>query len=405
MQVQWPVVKLEQLLTLKRFPEKIDQYKIYKQITVRLHHKGVVLRDKKTGQEIKSKQYHVKEGQFIISKIDARNGAMGLVPEELDGAVVTSDFLSYDIDESKLFAKYLDYLTSTRSFVNECIKASKGTTNRVRLEPARFLQIKIPLPPIEKQKEVVSKIERLVLRIEEARRLRTNTVESEHNAHSLELKNQESDILMRAIRAKIFNVSNPLGPLVSIGKSDLLMNKETVNPKTKSPNEDFLYLDISGVEGGTGRILQIKKYKGHEAPSRARRVMKTGDVLVSTVRPYLKSFTIVPQNLNNQICSTGFAVFTCPPNVDPSFLLHQFFSDFFIEQCLEKMRGAHYPAINSTKLRECELMFPPIETQRRIIAYLDSLQEKLHELEKLQAETRKEMDGLIPSILDRTLEL
>ena len=68
------------------------------------------------------------------------------------------------------------------------------------------------------------------------------------------------------------------------------------------------------------------------------------------------------------------------------------------------MRGAHYPAINNTKLRECKLMFPSIQKQLRIVAYLDSLQEKMGELKKLQDETEKEIEELIPSILDKALK-
>jgi len=183
-----------------------------------------------------------------------------------------------------------------------------------------------------------------------------------------------------------------------------LLNNETINPKIECPNDDLLYLDISGVEAGTGRIIEVKKHKGCEAPSRARRLIKTGDVLVSTVRPYLKSFAIVPPDLNNQICSTGFAVFTCPPNVEPVFLLHQFFSDFFVEQCIDKMKGAHYPAIGIMRLRQCKLMFPSIEKQRHIIDYLSFLQKRVGDLMGLQSQIRTEIGELVASILDRAFK-
>ena len=82
-------MKLGEVLTLDREPVEISPSETYRQITVRLHHKGIVLRGEKIGQKIKSKQYLAKEGQFIISRIDARNGAMGLVPQDLHGAIVT----------------------------------------------------------------------------------------------------------------------------------------------------------------------------------------------------------------------------------------------------------------------------------------------------------------------------
>ena len=74
--------------------------KKYKLVTVKLNHKGIVLREEKLGSLIKSKMYEVKEGDFILSGIDARNGAFGIVPKELDGAIVTNDFWYFDIDKN-----------------------------------------------------------------------------------------------------------------------------------------------------------------------------------------------------------------------------------------------------------------------------------------------------------------
>lgn len=161
MQSEWSMVNLEEVLRFFREPAEIDPLATYKQITVRLHHKGVVLRGEKSGQEIQSKQYLAQTGQFIISRIDARNGAMGLIPSDLDGAVVTNDFLLYNIDETKFFPKYFDYLTTIKSFVEKCAIASEGTTNRIRLKPEKFLEIEIPLFPLDEQKRIIAIIEKV----------------------------------------------------------------------------------------------------------------------------------------------------------------------------------------------------------------------------------------------------
>lgn len=87
---------------------------------------------------------------------------MGIVPKELDGAIVTNDFLTYDIDASQLHPKYLDYLTSTDAFVSECRQASEGTTNRVRLKPEIFAEIEIPLPPLDEQQRIAAILDRLM---------------------------------------------------------------------------------------------------------------------------------------------------------------------------------------------------------------------------------------------------
>jgi hypothetical protein len=94
---------------------------------------------------------------------------MGLIPPKLDGAIVTNDFLTYDINENKLMPKYFDYLTSTECFVQECIKASEGTTNRVRLKPDKFLNVEILLPSLAEQKHIVAKIAGLMAKVEDAK--------------------------------------------------------------------------------------------------------------------------------------------------------------------------------------------------------------------------------------------
>ncbi len=120
----------------------------YKQVTVKMEHKGVLLRGMMKGNEIGSKQFLASKGDFIISKIDARNGAMGMIPSELDGAIVTNDFPLYSLSQ-EVNPKYFYYFSNTFYFDDACKKASEGTTNRRRLKIDRFENILMPLPPIE----------------------------------------------------------------------------------------------------------------------------------------------------------------------------------------------------------------------------------------------------------------
>lgn len=151
---------------------KLDVKRNYKQVTIRMNHKGVVERGIKSGSEILSKQFIAKEGQFIISRIDARNGAMGIVPKELEGAVVTNDFSLFDINKGEIDAKYFNFLSSTKVFDGKCKLASEGSTNRVRLKVEKFLNIYIPLPTLAVQKKIVKKIEAVKSKIEIVRKLR-----------------------------------------------------------------------------------------------------------------------------------------------------------------------------------------------------------------------------------------
>ena len=128
----------------------------YKLITIKLKHNGVVLREEKIGAEIKSKMYQVKSGDFILSGIDARNGAFGIVPSELDGAIVTNDFWYFEIDEAIVDKHFFLELTSTKWFDEICRKGSDGTTQRIRLQKNKFFNQEIAIPSLKTQRKFVN---------------------------------------------------------------------------------------------------------------------------------------------------------------------------------------------------------------------------------------------------------
>jgi len=132
----------------------------YKQITVRLWGKGLALRGVKRGSEIAAeKQVRVSAGQFLMSRIDARHGAFGIVPGDLDGALVSGDFPAFDIDSKIVLPHFFEWITRTEAFVDLCRRASEGSTNRVRLKEDKFLQMAIPLPTLQTQKDFLERLD------------------------------------------------------------------------------------------------------------------------------------------------------------------------------------------------------------------------------------------------------
>jgi type I restriction enzyme, S subunit len=128
----------------------------YKQVKVKLYGKGVELRGILKGSEIGTKnQFIVSQGQFIMSKIDARNGAFGIIPPELEGAIVTQDFLTYNINDEIILADFFLLITATKEFYALCQRASSGTTNRQRVDESAFLNFEIPVPPIPLQQKIL----------------------------------------------------------------------------------------------------------------------------------------------------------------------------------------------------------------------------------------------------------
>ena len=125
MMAGWSTCRLGDVLEKSESWVSIDPDTEYREVTVRLWGKGVLLRGSKLGSEIgSSRRLRVESGQFIVSRIDARHGAFGLIPEDLNGAVVTNDFPVFTPKPDRLASDYLGWLSKTHVFVDACKKAS-----------------------------------------------------------------------------------------------------------------------------------------------------------------------------------------------------------------------------------------------------------------------------------------
>lgn len=174
----WPRVRLGEVLTRSSETVALRPDATYREVTVKLWGKGVVPRGETTGLDIAAERRSVvRRGQLVLSRIDARNGALGIVPKELDGAIVSNDFPAFVAAQDRLLPDFLGWLCRTAGFVEGCQRASEGTTNRVRMQEERFLSMEVPLPPVPEQRRVVGQIDALAARIEQARTLRQRAME------------------------------------------------------------------------------------------------------------------------------------------------------------------------------------------------------------------------------------
>lgn len=152
----YPMMRIGDFLTRNKTAITIDDDIIYKRPRIRIRNGGISLRDEIIGEKIGTKnQFLISEGQFLLSKIDARNGAFGVVPKKLDGGIITGNFWTFDVDYNIINPHYLALLTTTEAFIQFCEQASNGTTNRHYLQEPLFLNIKVPIPSIEEQNKLV----------------------------------------------------------------------------------------------------------------------------------------------------------------------------------------------------------------------------------------------------------
>jgi len=149
------------------------------------------------------------------------------------------------------------------------------------------------------------------------------------------------------------------------------VNPESLGQRT-DPNFAFGYIDISQISK-PGVCAGWTPSTFETAPSRARRKVREKDILVSTVRPYLRAFALVPPSDSPLVASTGFAVIRARHEVDQNFLFQHIMAANFVEHLKPRMSGSNYPAVSAGDVSDYEFQCPPLNEQRLIAEVLDSI--------------------------------
>ena len=159
-------------------------------------------------------------------------------------------------------------------------------------------------------------------------------------------------------------------PSPAIG--DVVDQVSSWTPGRDDPDGEFAYVDLSAVDQNSKRIASPRRLASKDAPSRARQVIRSGDVLVSTVRPNLNAVGRVPVELDGATASTGFCVLRPRSEVaDGAYLFHWVRSPGFVSEMVRRATGASYPAVSDRIVCESKIPLPSLPEQRRIAEILD----------------------------------
>jgi type I restriction enzyme, S subunit len=392
MSVVYAPVALGELLKRSSRSAEIDPLARYQEVTVRMWGKGVVRRGFITGTELSDgRRYLAAAGQFILSRIDARHGANGLIPPELDDAIVTNDFPLFDFDLSRLEPKYLQWLGRTRDFVELCLRASEGTTNRVRLAEDRFLSLTIPLPNIEEQRRIVAIVDRLSAKLAEATSLREQAVR-ELSA----LQKSWSRNVFQGLSCKIVPLEEACSAIIDNLHSTPTYREGGNIPCIRSPDVGFGFLDLKNARRTDEAEYRHRTVRGEPQPDDIVLVREGGGTG--------KCAIVLP----GQRFSLGQRVMMLRPNTErvlPRYLLHQLLSPIIQEDHIQPLsKGSASPHLNIGALRQFPFALPTLDAQRSIVEELDDLQVKIGTIAELQSVTAGELNAMLPAILDQAFQ-
>lgn len=388
--MSFPMVALGEVVRYRNEFVQIDDLKSYKRCRVQLHAQGIVLRDIISGAEIKTKKQQVcRAGEFLVAEIDAKIGGFGIVPPELDGAIVSSHYFLFVIDESRLDRRFLDFFIRTPYFREQV--TAQGTTNYAAIRPANVLAYKIPLPPLAEQRRLVAHIEEVAAKIDEARGLRREAGE-------------EAEALISLITsAKCYSNGQ-----IMCSFGDVLL--EAKNGIYKPPEywgfgiPCVRMYNIEGPEMNTNR-LQMLDVTPAELEIYS---CKPGDLIFNRVN----SAELVGKTglINENYPRCTFESKNMRLRIDPKKVLPEYAAKIlnsketreYYRQALKQQCGM--ATLNQNHVYSIPFPLPPLPDQRRIVSYLDSLKAKVDELRRLQAESCAELEAIMPAVLEKAFK-
>lgn len=269
----------------------------------------------------------------------------------------------------------------------------KGSTNQTELQRNYLLAYEINMPTLSVQQKIVDYLDE-----------KTSAIDTQ-----VELLEKKKDAYARLKKAMINRaVTHGLDEHVKLKDSGVewigmipehwevkrIKDVASINvaslPENTNNNYQFRYIDISNVSS-EGEISICEEMTFYEAPSRARRIIRKGDIIVSTVRTYLRSIAFIDFNATNFIASTGFAVLSPINNVESKYLAYSLRDCSIVNAICSQSTGVSYPAIAASKLASVDVVLPPLSEQQSIAAYLD---EKCAKIDAAIANIDKQTDAL-----------
>jgi restriction endonuclease S subunit len=394
------LVKIGDFLTRNKTTLEVQDNIKYKRVTIKMNNGGVFLRNIEIGSKIGTKnQFLIKQGQFILSKIDARNGAFGVVTPEVDNAIITGNFWTFDVDTSIIEPDFLSLITTTKHFLVFCQMASNGTTGRHYLQEEEFLKMKIPLPSVEEQKELVISYH---LNLE-----KINSIDS-----FIEKKqSQVVDLLFTPSKPKELT-----GSFLNISSFKSLQNwsVRTLLNEAFSFNDDYKLVRIGDFLKRNKTIIEVQDkttYKrvtikinnggvflrnieiGSKIGTKTQFLVKQGQFLLSKIDARNGAFGVATEEVDNAIITGNFWTF----DVDLEIIYPNFFaliatSPQFIQFCKNASNGTtgrHY--LQEEEFLNVKIPLPSIEEQKELLKGFPDRADKI----KLREKAIKEFEEAI----------
>lgn len=374
--MRYAAAKFDAFVNQRKQFIQIEDTKNYKRARVQLHWKGIVLRDEVEGAVIKTKKQQVaRAGELLVAEIDAKVGGVGIVPPELDRAIVSSHYFLFEIDESKCLRPWLDWFVRSGGLGDQF--AARGSTNYAAIRPRHILNCEIPLPPLDEQRRIVSRIEEVATRIGEATHLQGEIV-------------SQMDALCRALI-----INPPDGIIIPTVMSDLLTLRK---PDVKVEAADAY--QFAGVYC-FGRGVFAGQWKdGSEFAYQCLTRIHKGNFIYPRLMAWEGALGVVPEKCGGLYVSPEFPVFevredrVLPEVLDTYFRIPSVWPELAGISTGTNVRRRR---LHPRAFLQYNFPLPSMKVQRQFCVVRRSIEQA----RRVKSESTRELDALMPSILSK----
>lgn len=383
---------------LRRIERKVtvDDAAEYATVGVRWYGKGAFIRERLLGEDIAAKQQGiVRAGDVVYNKLFAWKGSFAVADDTVDGHLVSGEFPTYELDRSQLDPRYLSYFFQTAELGLQALRLSRGAAaiSRLRLNPSQFVDLRIPLPPLPEQQELVAMLDDAEAKLAEARRLR-------------------SEATMEAAALVTSAIGEQLGVLPVTGKvADVLTEKPRNGWSAPCDNAEdgVAVLSLGAVTGFIYRPTQHKRTSEVTTPD-AHYWLEPGDLLVT------RSNT--EQLLGHAAIYSGEPAPCIYPDlmmrlkVDPAkadirFVYYWLRTPDVRARIQKAGSGTSSTMKKITQKDVMGLPFPvglKLAEQQAVVRSLDDLVPRIEEARAAQQNTDRDLAALLPALLDRAFQ-
>lgn len=327
----------------------------------------------------------VKNGDILVSTVRTYLKAITAVENVTESLVASTGFAVIRPRSNIAISNYLGKVVLTDGFIGEIISQSVGVSYPA-INASAIMQVRIPLPPVSEQQKIAQFLDYETAKIDAL-------IDEQKRLIEL-LKEKRQAVISHAVTKGL----NPDAPMKDSGVEWLgevpehwmvvqLKRVSTINDEALSENTPadtlITYVEIGDIDN-TQKISNLTEYEFQKAPSRARRKVRNGDVIISTVRTYLKAIAAINDPPQNMVVSTGFAVLRpIEQLITPEFLGYSIRADGFISEIIARSVGVSYPAINASDVHGLKIAVPDLKEQKEIGEWISS---ELNKLEILSSE-------------------